>query len=133
MKNKIIYILLSISVLINSLLVIYITNMEPSCEHTHYDDIDRAKDMVSNEDTAKRIAEAVLRMEESGWGLKEDFYYTEITYNDEGYEWIVFFDLNPPDEVTILDAERIAGVRRDNGMVLFYGRNYENIGLYNDL
>ncbi len=132
MKNKILFVCLSISILINALLVIHIINMEPPCEHIHYDDIDRTKDIVSDEETARRMAEAVLRMEKSAWGLKEDFYYTEIFYNEAGHEWIVYFDLNPPGEVSILDAERIAGVRRDNGMVLYYGRNLENIGCYND-
>lgn len=134
MKRKIIYICLSASILINALLVIHVINMDPLCEHIHYDDIDRTKDIVPDEETARRMAEAVLRMEKSAWGLKEDCnYYTDINYNEAGHEWIVYFDLNPPGEVGILDAERIAGVRRDNGMVLYYGRNYENIGFYNDL
>ena len=133
MKNKILYACISISILINALLVIHIINMEPPCEHIHYDDIDKTNDIVPDEETARRIAETVLRMEKSAWGLKEDYnYYTDITYNEAGHEWIVYFDLNPPGEFSILDAERIAGVRRDNGMVLFYGRNDENIGCYND-
>lgn len=135
MKIKIRYVCFVISIFINALLVEHIMNMEPACEHIHYDDIDREKDIIQDEETAARIAEAVLRMEKSMWGLSEDrTYYAEITYNDEEYEWIVHFDVNPPGEPIVwLDAERIVGVRRDSGMVLFYGRSLDNIGMYNDL
>lgn len=134
MKRKILYICLSASIFINALLVIHIINMKPSCEHIHYSDIDRTKDIVPDEETARRIAETVLRMRKYAFRLKEEHtYYTEITYNEAGHEWIVNFSLNAPGEYRFLDGGIIVGVRRDNGVVLHYGRNLENIGIYNDL
>lgn len=118
MKNKILYACLSISILINAQLVMYIINMEPPCEHIHYDDIDRTKDIVPDEDTVRRIAETVLRMEKSAWGLKEDHYYTDITYNEAGHEWIVIFSSNSSGS----DKERVIGIRKDYGIITEYDK-----------
>ena len=117
MKNKILYACISISILINALLVIHIINMEPPCEHIHYDDIDKTNDIVPDEETARRIAETVLRMEKSAWGLKEDYnYYTDITYNEAGHEWIVIFSPKSSES----DKERVVGIRKDRGIITEY-------------
>lgn len=126
MKRKVLYICLGIFMLIDSALVNYILEREPVCERTHWSDADRSKDIVPDEETAMRLAEASFRMEKSGWGYQEDVnYQVEVDYHEPSYEWIVTYAIAAPKGYIYLDGTRTFGVRRDNGLVLAHPHRKE--------
>ena len=132
MKRKILYICLVVFMYIDSVLINYILEREPVCDRVHWSDVDRTKDMVPDEETAIRIAEADFKMEKSGWGYQEGTdYQIEVTYDEPSYEWIVTYDVVPPEGKSVLDGQRIFGVKRDNGFVFWYLRRTE-IGCHDD-
>lgn len=132
MKRKILYICLGIMMLIDGALGMYILEREPVCDRTHWSDVDRTKDIVPDEETGRRIAEASFKREKSAWGYHEELdYQVEVTYDELSYEWIVTYDVVPPEGGFVLDGRRIFGVRRDNGYVFWYVRKTD-IGCHDD-
>ena len=136
MKRKILYICLAILMLIDGALVNYILEREPVCDRTHLSDVDRTKDIVPDEETAIRIAEANLKTKISGWNSHGDIdYQIEVIYDEPSYEWIVIYEVAPPEGKFVLDGTKVLGVRRDYGHVYWYADWYkwrEDIGYYID-
>lgn len=130
MKRKILYICLVVFMYIDSVLINYILEREPVCDQVHWSDVDRTKDIVPDEETAIRIAEANFKMEKSGWGYHyhdEIVYQIEVTYDEPSYEWIVTYQEVTLEGELVLDGSRIFGVRRDNGFVFWYGWNRDDM------
>lgn len=64
--------LLSIFIII--ILCAYIVKREPVCERAHLDEIDRSKELIPDEETALKIADAIISVDkEAEWD--EDFTY----------------------------------------------------------
>ena len=136
MKRKILYICLGILMLIDGALVNYILEREPVCDRAHLSDVDRTRDIVPDAETAIRIAEANLKMKISGWGSHEDIdYQVEVTYDEPSYEWIVTYEVVPPEGGVVLDGKKVLGIRRDYGHVYWYADWYkgrEDISYHDD-
>lgn len=120
MKKYVILFLILCSVLLNMILGTYLSIREPKCEHIHLDEIDRTKNVIPNEKVAKKIAEIFMKSQEGklAWGRKIE-YGVEVTYDDQNYEWIVFFDANAnvEEDYVILDANKKIWIRRDYGII----------------
>lgn len=124
MKIKVLYGSFCVSVCTIIVLSLYIVNREPICERLHLDEIDRTKNIVSDEEMAKDIAELYIRGREKKENYEgEDIRSLEVTYNvevifnEKDYEWIVGYTTIPPEGHYILDGEFAIRIRRDNGMV----------------
>ncbi len=126
MKVKIPYIYLGISYCIILLLSVNILTRKPVCERIHIDEIDRTKNVVSNEEMAIKIVELYENWSEkyknhegnNGSNASMEMpYEIEVIYDEQQYEWIVQFQAIVPDGHSILDGYYDIGVRRDNGML----------------
>ena len=117
MKMKVLYICLGISLFINLALGNYIVKWEPVCEKVHLDDIDRTKDIVPNEKTAIKIADAVIESDDY-WSWEEDITYdVHATFDEYRYEWFVNYHPVIEEGAYWLDGGKNVRIRRDNGMV----------------
>lgn len=117
MKVKVLYVCLCISILICASLGHYIVKHKPVCERVHLDDIDRTKDVVPDEETALRIAEAIVDSHEY-WEWEEDVdYEVEILFNEMNYEWSVQWQPPIPEGAIMLDGGKTVFIRRDTGAI----------------
>lgn len=121
MKKSIFLILTACSVLLNIALGTYIR--KPNCEHVHLDEIDRSKDVIPNENTAEKIAEIFMKSQEGALAWGEGIEYgVDVSYDDQNYEWIVYYDANAnvEDGYMILDADKKIWIRRDYGIITWF-------------
>lgn len=120
MKKNIFLFLTLCSVLLNIALGIYLDMREPKCEHIHLDEIERTKNVIPNEKVAEKIAEIFMNSQEGklAWGHGIE-YGVDVTYDDQNYEWVVYYDANANVEegLMILDANKKIWIRRDYGIV----------------
>lgn len=123
MKKNIVLFLTICSVLLNIALGIHLSIRKPECEHIHLEEIDRTKDVVPNENAAEKIAEIFMKSQDGklAWGKKID-YGVEVAYDDQNYEWIVYYDANAnvEDGYMILDANKKIRIRRDYGIITWF-------------
>lgn len=113
MKMKILYVCFTLSFLINMALSIHLLKRQPVCEHKHWDDIDRTKDVIPDGKTAILLAKEQL----DGKWIGEDYPYVYfVFFNEPSYEWIVFFRHRPEDRFYV-DGECVVWLRRDNGIL----------------
>lgn len=123
MKSKIPAICLGTSLVLNIGLAGFLIQRGPSCEYTHLNEIDRTKDVIPNEETARKMAEVYL----------DDFFYfhkdmelpydAEITFDEAKYEWTVLFYLKEPEDGGMwLDGSWFVKMRRDYGIATDFGR-----------
>ena len=114
-KNKILLFNLSISVLIIIGLCIFIVKHEPVCYLTHLDDIEENRDIISDEETAKQIADIIV---ESNLVFEEDKTYdTEVIFDEQANEWeIIYFPITLDGQPDI-DSDKIVWINRGSGHV----------------
>lgn len=118
MKTKILSVCLGITFLINLSLGINIAIRKPVCERVHLDDIDRSKNIITNEEMAKDIVELYIKKQEEYKDYEEDLTYEiECFFSEQNYEWVVGYTAIPPEGVYILDGEFAIRVRKDTGML----------------
>ena len=117
MKMKILYSCLGIFFLIILSLGNHIVKQEPVCEREHLDEIDRTKDIVPNEETARKIAESIIEADKQ-WIWEENIIYEiDITFNELNYEWFVDYHPEIEEGAYWLDGGKNVRIRRDNGLV----------------
>lgn len=123
MKGKIIYVCLGISLLFNILTVGYIVRNKlllEIYEQAYWYDIDRTRKVVPDEETAKRIAEAVIDADELWtWNADED-YEMEISFDEASYLWKVTYRPKIPEGYILLDGEKSVWIRKDTGWIDVY-------------
>lgn len=119
MRTKIIYIYLGISYCIILFLSINLIIRKPICDRIHIDDIDRTKDVISDQEMAIKIVELYESWSEKYKNHESNGiqYEIEVIYDEQQYEWIVMFQVIVPEGHTVLDGYYDIGVRRDNGML----------------
>ncbi len=76
MKMKILYVCFTLSFLINMALSIHLLKRQPVCEHKHWDDIDRTKDVIPDGKTAILLAKEQL----DGKWIAEDYPYVYFVF-----------------------------------------------------
>lgn len=103
-KLKIIYVGLGISIIIIAFLSVKIDTRKPVCERTHVDDIDRTKDLVPDEEMAKKIVDLYHDAMNSPETDKYD-YNVSVYFEEERYVWIVWYDIIIPEGVYLFDGE----------------------------
>lgn len=120
MRKEILLTLTLCSVLVNIALGTELCTRKPNCEHIHLDEIDRTKDVIQNANVAEKIAEIFMKSQEGklAWG-KEIEYGVDVAYDEQNYEWIVYYDANANVEENhmILDASKTIRIRRDYGII----------------
>lgn len=126
-KKKIIYVCLGISLILNILTVGYIVRNRLFLawyEQTYWYNIDRTGNVVPDEETAKRIAEAVIEADElwtwEPWGDSDEDYEIEISFDEETYRWKVAYLPKLPEGAILLDGDKIVWIRKDNGWIEIY-------------
>lgn len=126
-KKKIIYVCLGISLILNILTVGYIVRNRLFLawyEQTYWYNIDRTGNVVPDEETAKRIAEAVIEADElwnwEPWGDSDEDYEIEISFDEETYWWKVAYRPKLPEGAILLDGDKIVWIRKDNGWIEIY-------------
>lgn len=126
MKEKVLFLCLGISFIIIFLLGVNIIVRTPVCNRMHLDDIDRKKDVVSDEKMALEIAELYISERENymnkvvrtNYVEDECEYDVEVTFNEQNYEWMVAYKvIQPGGSSFVLDGEFAVRIRRDNGML----------------
>lgn len=121
LKGKVLYAWLIVSLTIIAFLGTYIVKREPICERIHLDDIDRNRNVVFDEEMAKRIAEAYIDSFDEPLGWDEDFVYdVKVTFDEVNYEWIVEYLPQAPKGKMVVDGGKTARIRRDNGILSSY-------------
>lgn len=119
-KKGIIYACLGISLILNILSVGYIVRNGLLLElyvQARWYNIDRTKNVVPDEETAKRIAEAIIDADELGtWDLDKD-YEMEISFDEETYRWRVAYLPKLPEGAMLLDGDPCVWIRKDNGFI----------------
>ena len=114
-KNKILFVCLVISYLIIGILYIYLVKYELVCERVHINDVDKGRDIITDEEAAEKIAYALvegkLGVEESGK------YQTKVTFDQRTNEWEVLFYQITPEGAYVLDAGGVIKIKRDSGIV----------------
>lgn len=116
-KLKIIYVGLGISIIMIAFLSVKIDTRKPVCERIHVDDIDRTKDLVPDEEMAKKIVDLYHDAMNSPETDKYD-YNVSVYFEEERYVWIVWYDIIIPEGVYLFDGGYGGMVRRDNGMFI---------------
>lgn len=79
-----------------------------------WEEPDRTRDSVPDEETAKRIAEEYD--EESGWHERKDQdldYEVTAVYLEQSYIWVLIYQSKTP----VLDGGGIVRIRRDSGEI----------------
>ena len=119
MKNKYIKILLGISVFIITFLFLYIMWPQNWCGKVHLQDVVcKSQDMVPDEKTAEKIADAII---ESHGGLKDlraGFSWSaEVDYNEKNNMWIVCYIQKREGGGWLLDKGREVWIDRESGMI----------------
>lgn len=111
MKTKILFGGWLLSILIIIILGTYIVKSEPKCERKHLDEIDRSKELVPDEETALKIADAIISGDKDvEWD--EDFTYeVSVSFDEETYEWLVMYAPTIPGKV-VFDGENISGLEK---------------------
>lgn len=92
---------------------------KPVCERMHFDNADRTKNVISNEEIAQKIVEIHLYCEDAGiLRLYEELDYdVDVTYDEQNYEWIVHFSVKGEEGYPVVDSGRTIWIRRDNGRI----------------
>ncbi len=114
MKNKILSLWFGLSLL----LIVNIINCKPECERLHLYDVEKGRNIIPDEETAKEIA-YILVEANSGFEDSEFYYEAEVSFNEETKEWEVIFSPRTYDGKFILDGEKIVHLNRDSGIVTF--------------
>lgn len=116
MKYKILFCGWLLSIFIIIILCVYIVKREPVCEQVHLDVIDRSKELIPDEETALKIADAIISVDKDvEWN--EDFTYeVSVSFDEEAYEWLVTYGPTMPGKV-IFDGGKYIWIRKDTGQV----------------
>ena len=118
--KKIIYVSLGISLILNVLMMIYIVRNKLSLEvfeQNYWYGIDRTGNLVPDEETAQRIAEAIIEADELWtWDTDED-YELEITFDEQSYRWEVAYQPKIPEGMILVDGGKYVWIRKDNGRI----------------
>lgn len=128
MKEKVLFLCLGISFITIFLLGANIIVRTPVCNRVHLDDIDRKKDVVSDEKMALEISELYITEREDYMNqvVRTNYHYVEdeyeydvaVTFNEQNYEWMVAYKvIQPGGSSFVLDGEFAVRIRRDNGML----------------
>ena len=114
-KNRILFICLGVAYLIIGILYIYLVKYGLVCERVHINDVDKGRDIIADEETARKIAYALV---EGKLGFEESKkYQTEVSFNQRTNEWEVFFHQMTPEGAFVLDAGGVIRIERDSGIV----------------
>lgn len=116
MKTKILFGGWMLSIFIIIILGTYIVKSEPKCDRKHLDEIDRSKELIPDEETALKIADAIISVDKDvEWD--EDFTYeVSVSFDEETYEWLVMYAPTIPGKV-VFDGGNYIWIRKDNGYV----------------
>lgn len=108
--------------------VYIVMEAEMYCKVPHVlSDIDRTKDVVSDEEAAEAVAKAFLDALKGKWGLDRTIEYeAEITFDEERYEWRVWYlpkgiDRDSLSGLLAMHKGRYVDIRRDYGVVVDCG------------
>lgn len=115
-KLKILFLGWLFSIFIIIILCVYIVKREPVCERVHLDEIDRSKELIPDEETALKIADAVIAVDKEVEWDKECTYEASVSFDEETYEWLVTYGPSKPDKV-IFDGGKYIWIRKDNGWI----------------
>lgn len=115
MKNKqaFIYLILVLSIVINILLCVHIAEPDSKYEPVYEDEIERDKNLIPDEQTAKRVADIIVVTQEN---IDVDEYEITVTFDEKKYEWVVYYR---PREL-MFDGGIKINIRRDNGKIHIY-------------
>ncbi len=125
MKIKIIGICFILSVLLNLMLCISITERKPVCGNKHMDNVDRTKDVVPDAKAAREIAGILLgvgKADAKSGQTGNIVYDCRVFFHEPSYEWIVFFYARTPEGEDYMDGGQTVWIRRDYGTVVNYCR-----------
>lgn len=107
---------MGISLILNILTVGYIVRNGLLLDlyvKAHWYTIDRTKNVVPDEETAKRIAEAIIDADElwtwEPWGDSDEDYEMEISFEEDTYQWRVAYLPKLPEGVMLLDGDKMYG------------------------
>ena len=127
---KAIFLYACVAVLLSAVisLTIYIASPKtlPECERLHFDDnlkLWGTIDAVPNKETAKKIADLIIyeyliKYDEV---FAPEEYYSEIGFNDQSNEWVIYYAPIPPEGLGITGEGMIIYIRRDCGMITELG------------
>ncbi len=121
--NKVLFGCLIVSVCLNIFLGVYIIGSKKIVLSEwiyvwkYMNGIDRNRDMIPDEETALKIAEAIIEADEY-WTWEENVNYeVEVTFHEEPYEWFINYHPELPEGAFIVDGGKNISIRRDNGLV----------------
>ena len=116
MSKEFLYIVAGFLLIAVVLLCSYIAVDE--CSRMHFDDNMKlwgTRDAVPDEETAKKIADIVIRAQTEilGYGLREDWEYEiTATYDTLGNRWHIHYSPG-----IVVGGEIMIGIRKDSGMI----------------
>lgn len=114
---------MGISLILNFFTTIYIVKNKlflEVCEQIYWYDIDRTGNRVPDEETAKRIAEAIIDADEMWtWDTDVD-YEMEISFDEQSYRWEVAYLPKIPEGMVLIDGGKYVWIRKDNGEIEVY-------------
>lgn len=120
MKEKILCLCLGISLILNIFTVSYIVRnglLLELYEQAHWYNIDRTQNVVPDEETAKRIAEAVIDADELWTWDPDSDYEMEISFEEDTYRWKVAYRPKIPEGMILVDGGKYVWIRKDNGWI----------------
>lgn len=114
-KNKILIFNLGISILIIIGLCIFMVKHGSVCNRIHLEDLEENRDIIPDEETAKRISDALVK---SNLDFEEDKTYdVEVIFDEQTNEWeIIYFPITLDGE-HVSRSEKIVRINRGSGHV----------------
>ncbi|MBQ9926738.1 MAG: hypothetical protein IJO65_02065 [Lachnospiraceae bacterium] len=124
MKNKYLKMYLGISVFLILFLGLYIYYPSIFCKKEHFKDVSESRNMVPDEETAEKIADAIVEARGGLKGLREGFFWdTTVDWDEQHNMWSVCYSQRTEGGGWLLDAGAEFWIDRDSGMiVLVYER-----------
>lgn len=116
MKFKFLFCGWLLSILAIIALCVYIVKTEPVCERAHLDEIDRSKELIPDEETALKIADAVISVDKDVVWDENYTYEVSISFDEETYEWLVTYGPMVPGKV-VFDGGKYIWIRKDSGQI----------------
>lgn len=89
-------------------------------EQVHWYHIGRTGNVVPDEETAKRIAEAIIDADELGRWDSDEEYEMEISFDEETYRWKVAYRPKLPGGMILIDGPPYVWIRKDTGWIEIY-------------
>lgn len=111
---------MGISLIFNILTVGYIVRnglLLDLYEQAHWYHIDRTGNVVPDEETAKRIAEAIIDADELGRWDSDEEYEMEISFDEETYRWEVAYRPKLAEGMILIDGPPYVWIRKDTGWI----------------